>query len=193
MNTPALPPLPRRRFLQWTGLASVALGLRLRGADVADAAAHGPFYVPAEHDRDNRPFKLNGLVPTCIKVATGDTGGELFVFECRDIRGGPPRHLHHAQDEWFYCLEGEFAFEVGEQKFTLRTGDSLFAPRKVPHVFASRGQARASLLAALTPAGTFEEFIRATGEFTQPPAREVAAKLHAAHGMQLVGPPLPRE
>jgi len=33
-------------------------------------------------------------------------------------------------------MEGEFGFEVGDEKFTLHAGDSLFAPRIIPHVWA---------------------------------------------------------
>ena len=28
-------------------------------------------------------------------------------------KGGPARHLHYDQDEWFYAVEGEFIIEVG--------------------------------------------------------------------------------
>jgi mannose-6-phosphate isomerase-like protein (cupin superfamily) len=31
-------------------------------------------------------------------------------------------------------IQGEFAIEVGDEKFRVKPGDSLFAPRKVPHV-----------------------------------------------------------
>ena len=28
-------------------------------------------------------------------------------------KGGPPRHLHHNEDEWFYVIEGEYITEIG--------------------------------------------------------------------------------
>ena len=41
-----------------------------------------------------------------FKVITPD----LLVLEnVFHAPGGPPRHLHLEQDEWFYALEGEFA------------------------------------------------------------------------------------
>jgi len=33
--------------------------------------------------------------------------------------GGPPKHYHEEQDEWFYCLAGEYVVEIGEQRFRL--------------------------------------------------------------------------
>lgn len=38
--------------------------------------------------------------------------------------GGPARHLHYFQDEWFYILYGNFVFEVGEEKYQLKAGNS---------------------------------------------------------------------
>ena len=64
----------------------------------------------------------------------------LFVIENTfHAKGGPARHLHYHQDEWFYSIEGEFILEVGDQRLRLRTGDSLLAPRKMPHVWAYVG------------------------------------------------------
>jgi len=124
-------------------------------------------------------------------VSAKDTGGGLYVFEHTDMgKGGPPRHLHHEQDEWFYAIHGEFAFEVGEEKFRLRPGESLFAPRKVPHVWAQISDEPGTLLLALSPAGTFETFIRNAAKYAKPPTPEEAEKMFAAHGMKIVGPPL---
>ena len=41
-----------------------------------------------------------GLSTTAFKVLTNDTGGGLFVMEHESRnKGGPPRHLHHNEDE----------------------------------------------------------------------------------------------
>ncbi len=91
-------------------------------------------HVPSGKDRSEEELKIWGTIPLQIKVSTEDTDGALFVFEHADMgKGGPPRHFHHEQDEWFYVIEGDFAFEVGDERFTLGPGDSLLAPRMVPH------------------------------------------------------------
>jgi len=132
-----------------------------------------------------------GVIPLQIKVPTKDTAGALFVFEHADMgKGGPPRHFHYEQDEWFYAMKGEFAFEVGDERFTLRPGDSLFAPRMVPHVWAYVGDEPGTLLLAVQPAGSMEAFFLQSSKMTRPPMPEEADQQFAAHGMKVVGPPL---
>src|SRR5436190_14095225 len=76
-----------------------------------------------------------------FKVLTGDTRGGVFIIENRDLTpGGPPGHLHYSQEEWFYLVDGgELRMEIGDQKLTLHPGDSVLAPRNVPHVWAYVG------------------------------------------------------
>ena len=103
-------------------------------------------------------------------------------------KGGPARHLHYDQDEWFYAIEGEFDFEVGQEKFRLRPGDSLLGPRQVPHVWAHVGNARGRILIAFTPAGSMEAFFREVTKANAMPPQDPG--LWRAHGMELLGPPL---
>jgi quercetin dioxygenase-like cupin family protein len=88
-----------------------------------------------------------------FKLSTADTQNGLFVVENTfHEKGGPARHLHHEQDEWVYALEGEFTFEIGQQGFTLKPGDSVLGPRRVPHVWAYTGGGTGRILVAFTPA-----------------------------------------
>ena len=148
-------------------------------------------YVPnGEHRFEGEP-KIWGTIPLQVKVSADDTDGALFVFEHADmVKGGPPRHFHHEQDEWFHVIEGDFAFEVGDERFTLRPGDSLLAPRMVPHVWAYVDDTPGTLLLAVQPAGSLEEFFRESCEMTELPTPEEADRMFAAHGMKVVGPPL---
>jgi mannose-6-phosphate isomerase-like protein (cupin superfamily) len=140
-------------------------------------------------------LKIWGLIPLARKLSGADTDGALYVFEHRDMRakGGPPRHVHHEQDEWFYVVQGEFVFEVGDQQFRLGPGDSAFAPRKVPHAWAHVGEAPGTLITAVSPVGTFETFLRDTARLPDVPTPDEVAKAFAAHGMTVVGPPIPVE
>jgi mannose-6-phosphate isomerase-like protein (cupin superfamily) len=77
-------------------------------------------YVAAGGSRFRRQheIRLAGTVID-IKVSTLDTGGALCVTEVTSLRkGGPVRHLHHGQDEWFYVVEGEYIIEIGDQRDT---------------------------------------------------------------------------
>ncbi|MFO0849552.1 MAG: cupin domain-containing protein [Gemmataceae bacterium] len=180
--------MDRRVFLT----SAVASPLAVGGQAAAQPVAAKPgVHVPAGKDRETPVIgKIWGLIPLAVKVSTADSGGGLFLFEHPDMgKGGPPRHVHHEQDEWFYVTKGEFLFEVGDKQLRAKPGDSLFVPRTVPHTFACVSDP-GTLLAALTPAGTFEAFIRATTKQPRPPAPEELAKTFAAHGMTIVGPPL---
>ena len=129
-----------------------------------------------------------GISSIDFKVVPQDSTG-LFVLENTfHQKGGPARHLHYEQDEWFYALEGEFLFEVGPDQFRLKPGDSLLAPRRVPHVWAYVGDARGRILVAFMPAGKMEEFFREVTKANAMPPQDPA--LWRAHGMELLGPPL---
>ena len=148
-------------------------------------------YVPHGKNRSEEELMIWGAIPLQIKISTDDTDGALFVFEHADMgKGGPPRHFHYEQDEWFYAMKGNFAFEIGDEQFTLRPGDSLFAPRMVPHVWAYVGDEPGTLLLAVQPAGSLEAFFRQGCEMSRLPTPEEADQQFAAHGMKVVGPPL---
>ena len=132
-----------------------------------------------------------GLIPLSNKLSTNDTGGGLYVFEHSNMgTGGPPRHVHDEQDEWFYVIKGEFLFEVGDETFRLKAGDSLFAPRKVAHGWAHISDEPGTLLTAVSPVGPFETFLRDTARHRALPSPEEVEKAFAAHGMTVVGPAL---
>ncbi len=139
---------------------------------------------------EDRYGESRGLgISTLLFKAMPQNSDGLFVLEnvFRE-KGGPARHLHYDQDEWFYILEGEFAFEVGQESFKLTVGDSLLARRKVPHVWAYTGCARGRILVAFMPAGKMEAFFREVTKANAMPPQDPA--LWRAYGMELLGPPL---
>ena len=197
----------RKQFLQFAGLGAAATavggivgcqsGVMAASSPMSSNAAGGAvgrtraLYVPNGRNRFEEEMMIWGVIPLEIKVSTRDTAGALFVFEHANMgRGGPPRHFHYEQDEWFRAVKGNFLFEVGDERFTLRPGDSLFAPRMVPHVWAYVGDDPGTLLLAVQPAGSLEEFFLKSTKMAAPPSPEEAERQFAAHGMKVVGPPL---
>src|SRR5258708_30215271 len=77
-----------------------------------------------------------------FKVCPADSTGILVLENTFHAKGGPPRHLHYDQDEWFYAVEGEFIIDIAQQRTTLHPGYSVFAPRKIPHVCAHIGETK---------------------------------------------------
>src|SRR5918998_3997290 len=152
-------------------------------------------YVPAGSDRFRRRSEIQ-LTRTVIdiKVSTLDTDGGLSVAEITSLhKGGPARHLHHEQEEWFYVLEGQYIIEVGDERYELSPGDSVLGPRKVAHVWAHVGEGTGRLIAALQPAGEIEAFFVGLAKLGSTPEREELKGVFRSHGLELSGAPLPME
>lgn len=130
-----------------------------------------------------------GISDVFFKVSTGDSHGSLLVVEMtHHKKGGPGRHFHYEQDEWFYVVEGAYVFEVGQELVRLGPGDAVFGPRKVPHVWAFVGDQPGRILFIFTPAGQMEAFFQGPGKANTIPPQDPA--YFRAYGMELVGPPL---
>ena len=129
-----------------------------------------------------------GISSIAFKVVPQDSSGILILENTFHARGGPARHLHYDQDEWFYAVEGEFIVEVGHERIRLTPGDSLLAPRKTPHVWAHVGDSRGRILITFMPAGKMEAFFRKVTQANAMAPQD--PELWRAHGMDLLGPPL---
>lgn len=148
--------------------------------------------VGAGKDRFDKPIGLFEGDTFYTKVSSQDTDGDWYIFEStRDKKGGPMLHYHYEQDEWWYILEGEFLFKVGDRTFTARAGDSVFGPRMVPHTFAKVNEGPARLLMAFQPAGKMEEHFKAVseGKYAKLTEEEKLA-VRKQHGFEVVGPAL---
>lgn len=154
--------------------------------DVTRSSA--PKVVRGDTALDGHSFGfLNGMFH--LKVSAASTGGGLCVYDTvRSAPGGPPLHLHEAQDEWFWVTEGAFDIKVGEVTHHLLPGDSILAPRGIPHAFRNTSP-EGRILVAFQPAGTMEAFF-AEGSKLSPLTPAAFAELSSQHGMRVVGPPL---
>ena len=184
-------PVERRAFL-FTVLAAAPLAscASVPRASLAQRRDAGTL-VRAGQDRTGHPRHVFGGLHIDAKVPPSETAGDLYIIEHTDeAKGGPPRHVHAAQDEWFYVLEGAYHIEVGEDRFDVGPGDSVFAPRGVSHVWAHVSEGEGRLLIAFQPAGQMESFLSGLAEMGSAPAPEAMAALFASHGMTMLGPPL---
>ena len=130
-----------------------------------------------------------GVSAVTFKVTPKDNNGMFIIENTFHEKGGPAKHLHYDQDEWFYAVEGEFLLEVGQEQFRLKPGDSVLAPRKIPHVWAFTGSSnRGRMLIAFMPAGKMEAFFREVTKENAMPSQD--PELWRVHGMELLGPPL---
>ncbi len=180
--------MERRHFILSSLLATPVIA----SANQFRTSAKTPktFTVKAGEARFGVHTPFRGVNPNDLKISKRDTGGAVAMFEYIGTeKTGPSLHIHLKQDEIFYVAEGEFLFQVGDSKSTLKAGDSIFLPRKVPHTWLQLSD-KGKLIYWVTPAGKMEDFFLKMNSFTKPPTKEEMDKIHIDHDMRTVGPPL---
>ena len=128
-----------------------------------------------------------------VKASAADTAGQYTLLEITAPPGlETPMHVHYAEDEGFYVLEGSVTIVVGDETVELTAGRHAFGPRDVPHKFIV-GPDGAHMIWVLTPGGfdAFVEEVSVPAEApTIPPAHVLppanAAEIVLKHGNELV-------
>ena len=121
-----------------------------------------------------------------------DTDGAYSLAEVELVGDGPPQHIHKAEDEAFYVLEGEINVLMGERTFIAKAGAFVRIPRGTRHTFCRVGQEPAKLLAIFSPPG-FEQFFDEAVDLDITGTEAYVAKATALaekYNMEIVGPPL---
>lgn len=182
--------MQRRKFIATAAASIPALALG-QALSARENRTDKGFVVKANESRFKESTLLfGGTSPNDIKVSSKDNDGTLTVFEyIGNVKGGPPLHLHHNQDEIFFIIEGEYTFKVSDTIHKLKKGDTIFLPRKVPHAFAQTSE-KGQMYFMFQPSGKMEDFFRKLATFKGQPTPEEGAKLFSDHEMEVVGPPL---
>jgi len=125
-----------------------------------------------------RPFGLD----VKILLTTEATDGAISVLIGRHKPGeGPADHVHFAQEEMFYILEGTYELTVGGVTTTAGPGTIVFIPRNVVHRFTNVGDTTACMLDWTLPGGQ-DHYFKAISElaacdgFTGEKATEINEK-----------------
>jgi len=151
------------------------------------------FKVKAGEARYGEHYTMKGVTlnKLDIKISSGDSNGAVAVFEQTGLTpmGGPPLHIHPFQDEWFHVIEGNYFFQVGDDKYDLTSGDTIFLPRNVKHAFIQL-TTKGKMIVTYMPAGKMETFFKTTDKWTDPPSQEEIINVFADNDMKVVGPPL---
>ena len=130
-------------------------------------------------------------IPMFIRVHGRDTNGTVAVVESHDVTGGgPPPHIHHREDETFQILEGDYEWTVGEKTFVAKKGDTIFAPRGIPHTYRYLGQTPGKLMCVITPSG-FEGFFEEIGAMSPQQQQDIPRVMEIAKkfGLEILPPP----
>lgn len=176
--------MQRKQFLAM-GLAAFPV-LAIAG----DPDPSKPFIVRAGQARYGEPMFYKGKHPNNIVISKKDTDNAFSVFSYMGYdRIGPSLHLHTDQDEIFFVTEGRYRFRVGDEQMEAAVGDTVFLPRNIQHSWIQLTD-KGSLLYAVYPAGTMEEFFIEMSNLKVPPTEQEANEIHAKHGMKLLGSPM---
>lgn len=155
--------------------------------------------MPMTHRLEELWF-LNTRVVVRVPHTRGADG--ISVLEHHAPHGdSPPLHVHRNEDEVFHVLEGELRLVADGQAVRASAGETLLAPKGVPHSYRVESAGGARWLTIMR-GGDFEGFVRAFSRPAErsslpdpsgPPTPEQAEALAQAclrHGIELVGPPL---
>jgi len=113
-----------------------------------------------------------------LKASAPELGAVEAVMNPGDE---PPLHIHSREDEWFYLLEGDVTFHVGDENYRATAGGFVSFPRGIAHTFTVESPS-ARVLVLNTPGGFEQMFKR------EPKTVEEAIQALNAYGMEVVGP-----
>ena len=155
-----------------------------------------PFKINAGEGRIHGHIKLKGvnLNVLDLKVSGNDTDNGMAIFEQTSLTQGKgtPLHVHPLQDEVFYVVDGSYYFQVGDGKFSLSKGDSIFMPKNVPHAWTQVSEV-GKMTVIFQPAGKMENFFVTVAALDHEPTPKEMANIFEQNEMKIVGPPLKLE
>ena len=123
-----------------------------------------------------------------VRIRVRAATESMSVFEKVPPLVDTPAHVHEREDELFISLEGDHVIELDGQEHRLGPGDSVFAPRGVPHAQRRVVPGEGRLLFVTTPGG-LEGFFRelAAAESVGTLGPDVYAVASERYGITWVG------
>ena len=76
---------------------------------------------------------------------------EPFVVTLEPQADSGRQEIVHTGYEFFYCLEGQIQYTIGQEKYLLEPGDSLLFEAHLPHCWQNLGQAEARSILVMVP------------------------------------------
>lgn len=152
-------------------------------------------------ETDTRKLRfLDTLVTVHARHDQGLDGASILE-SWAPVGDSPPLHVHRTEDETFFVLEGELRLQVGGEELRVGAGGCARTPKGVPHTYRVESEQGARWL-VVTSHGDFERFVLSLARPAEagalpapsgpptPEQQQALATAAAAHGIDLIGPPL---
>lgn len=126
------------------------------------------------------------LLSSLAGAQLGGPGSDFVIVEWADSGESEwewiaPLHVHHADDEAWYVLEGALRFCLGEEIVEAGAGAAVLAPKGTPHAYGNaRRGAPVRYLLVMTPK------IRALVQALHEPGATDYAAIFRAHDSELL-------
>jgi mannose-6-phosphate isomerase-like protein (cupin superfamily) len=90
----------------------------------------------------------------------GEHTGGTFSAVVADVAPGegPPPHMHHDREEYFYVLEGTYKLSVNGTETTIGPNTLVFVPRGTVHAFSNIASTPGRLLEWTIPGNNSDYF-----------------------------------
>lgn len=141
--------------------------------------------------KENSTIEWLGVTYKTI-LSTADSNSAMCIVDSTSPPdSGPPRHIHHNEDETFVILTGSCRIWIEGKEQVAQAGESVFIQRGKEHTFKVTGNEPCRHLVILTPGG-FEGFFEdmAAGLFKIPDDMPSIEESASRHNMSFTGPPL---
>lgn len=131
------------------------------------------------------PLSIPSMAGQILESGTSD----LVLAEWSDDGGGhlpprylAPRHIHHADDEAFYVLEGSLSFELDGEELTIEAGGAVMVPKGTVHTWWNPSPDRCRYLIVMTK--RINELI---GQLHAPGETQSPGEIFRAYESEIVG------
>lgn len=145
------------------------------------------------HAGQGRSVWVVGDLYTFLATGEDTNGAYALIHATVPPESGPPPHIHRREDEAFFVLEGQVAFQADGRGISATTGAWVTLPKGTLHAFRNAGTTPAKMLILVNPSG-LEKFFEEIGyaskeESVTPAAIEKLLAVAPKYGIEIHLPP----
>ncbi len=177
--------MDRKKFLTATGL--FGLGSMFSSSLFGQAKQKSKPMIEKIMLRDEGQKLVIGGDHQQFKFTGKDTDGQyLSIYQDNPPNTQIPLHVHENEDEVYKIIEGEVEFTVGGKTSLLKSGDTIFLPRKIAHTWKVVGTKNAKVYLDVFPAGIENMFEELSKLPPGPPDFAKATEICGRYGVKFV-------